>query len=151
MKTNPFSAAGIRQSESRANLNNKPVLNRSKNRIYDSDGEFEAQQDRKETKIYSLEILTLIKKAFKSYDKKTKEGGWISAPAIRRKLNPNKIRMWDAAIGLLVDDVEVKNPLVPHFRYCPRELKSKNGRSTGYSFNNQDKNKSAVRFGKGTE
>lgn len=107
MKTNPYSAAGIRESEAKANLNNKPVVNSSKNRIYDGDLDYIDIHDRRETKKYASDILALIEK---------QKGNWISGPQIRRKLGIERIRMWDAALGLLVDKIETKGILIPHYR-----------------------------------
>lgn len=90
MKTNPYSAAGIREGESRANLQNKPVVNSSKNRLYDSDGDFNELQDRKETKILSIEILAAVKKAFV---KKSNVYLWVNGVRLRRKIIGNRIRL----------------------------------------------------------
>lgn len=120
------SASAVTQQLNAANLKAKPILNKSKNRIYDADGEFNDLIDRQETKRYAAEILAIICKA----------KDWISAPKIRRQLDPSKIRMWDAAISLLCDDIETKNVTIPHFRYCLRAMKPKESRrDTKYLFN----------------
>jgi len=106
-----FSAHAISAAQNKLNLEVKT----KPKKIYDAEMEYIDAIDRKETKAYSIEILNIIKKAGKK---------GISGVNIRRQLNPDKIRMWDAAISLLCDDIETFNVTIPHFRYCVREMKT---------------------------
>lgn len=116
--TNRFSAHAVVSAQNKLNCE----LKRKPKKIYDAEMEYIDAIDRKETKAYSIEILNIIKKAGKK---------GISGVNIRRQLNPDKIRMWDAAISLLCDDIETFNVTIPHFRYSPREPRKLATRQNG--------------------
>lgn len=113
-----FSAHAVASDQNKLNV----LLKTKPKKIYDSDMDFIDEVDRKETKLYSQEILTLIIRA-------KKKG--ISGANIRRKTDPAKVRMWDAAISLLCDDIEISNVTIPHFRHSPRVIKELPTRKSG--------------------
>ena len=94
-KLNNFSASGIAAQS-----------NRPRPRIYDEEHDYIHILDRRETKAYAVEILHILETS----------GDWVSGPQLRRMTGSERVRLWDAALGLLVDLIETRGVLIPHYR-----------------------------------
>lgn len=96
-------------------------------KIYDQDGEYLTVGEQDETKAYSKAIYAVIAKSVEKVKGKTVPK-WISGAAIRREVGGDVAR-WEAAIALLVEDIEVSDDVnIPKYRlHKMRSLNIKRG------------------------
>ena len=123
------SAHAVSTAQNNANLKNKPVVNSSKNRVYDAEFDFIPIEERDGFDGYLEKTRTILQKAERTArHTKDPELAFVSGVTIRRILECTADE-WASILGKLVDEIEVKGVTIPRYRYAVREVKSPMSRS----------------------
>lgn len=118
-----FSAHAVASDQNGVNLKNKPVINSSKNRVYDSDFDFIPLDERPgfAGKLEKARRL-LIEASSRATKRKKPDLAYISGVSLRKQIEctPDE---WIEILAKLIDETETKGVMIPSYRYSVREVK----------------------------